>query len=426
MSGPISETAAFGVSMDVPNLSMSGLGSLSPDLRGQSLQCGQRYSITAVPAPGFLFSSWTGGVIPASTILTNKSTLLFLMQSNLVLQANFVTNFFIPNKGTYNGIFSDRNMTNPATSGSLTISVTDHGAFSGSIVIAGVTNGLSGQFDVVGNAVKQIGSPSSDPTRLYLTLDPNTSGQITGSVSNGQWNVFLRAVRGGFNSVSNPATNYARRYTVVLPGVDGDASLPAGYGYATLYVDLGGKATLVGKLSEGTTWSQAVLVSSTGEWPLYVPLSGKKGMTVGWMNLKTNAANGCDGRLNWIKAAGGGTSYTNGFIRGGIAAYGSAWQAHSPAFPWTNGLAIFSGGGLTNSFTNTFQLRANNAITSTNALTLTNNTSLGSLSGTVTPPANLGASKFSFQGVWLQNQLSGYGWFTNKGTSGKLELMILQ
>jgi hypothetical protein len=427
MSGPISETAAFGVSMDVPDLTLSGLGTLSPDLRGQALQCGVAYTITALPGTGFLFSNWTGGVIPANGILTNKPTLTFLMQSNLALRANFVTNFFIPNKGNYNGIFSDAATTNPASSGSLTISVTDQGAFSGAIVAGGVTNGLSGQFDLSGHAVKQVGPASADPTKLYLTLDPNAApGQMTGSVSNSHWNASLRAVRAGFNAVSNPATNFARRYTVAVPGVEGDASLPAGYGYATVYVDLGGKATLVGKLAEGTTWSEAVLISATGEWPIYVSLYGKKGMVLGWMNLETNGVNGCDGQLSWVKPPmPGAANYASGFVRTGIAASGSVWQARAPAFASTNGLAIFSGGGLTNAFTNTFQLRADNTITNTslNALALTNNATFGSFTGAVTPPDASGPG-FSLQGVLLQDHLAGYAWFTNQGTSGKVEIRM--
>jgi hypothetical protein len=412
--------------MDVPNLILAGPGSLSPDLRGQPLQCGQGYSITAIPASGFLFSNWTGGAVSPNGILTSKATLSFLMQSNLVLQANFVTNFFIPAKGTYSGIFSDAGMTNPTSSGSLTISVSDHGAFSGTIIIAGVTNGLSGQLDISGKGVKQLGSASTDPTRLYLRLDPNSvPAQITGAVSNSHWNSSVRAVRGGFNAVSNPATNYARRYTVAVPGVDGDPSQAAGFGYATVYVDLSGKATLVGKLAEGTSWSQAVSISATGEWPVYIPLYSRKGMVLGWMNLKTNHANDCDGQLTWVKPVGG-ANYTNGFARSDIEAFGLIWQARSPAFAATNGLAIFSGGGLTNSFTNTFQLRANNTIsnTSPNAFSLTNNITVGSFTGTVVPPQNAGASKFSYRGVLLQNQLSGYGWFTNNGISGKVEIRM--
>lgn len=428
VTGPISETAAFGVCMAVPDLTFSGLGTLSPDLRGQSLQCGQVYSITAIPGAGFLFSNWTGGILPANSVLTNKAALSFLVQSNLVLRANFVTNFFIPRTGTYNGIFSDEAMTNPASSGSLKISLTDHGAFSGTIVSAGITNGVSGQFDVSGKAVKQIGAGGADPTRLYLTLDPNGAPtQITGSVSNSHWNASLRAIRAGFNSLSNPATNYARRYTVAVPGVDGDPSLPSGFGWATLYVDAGGKATLAGKLQDGAGWSQTVLISAAGEWPVYVPLRAGKGMILGWMNLETNDVNDCDGQLSWVKpASAGAANYTNGFIQSAIPPFGSVWQARSPAFAATNGLAIFSGGGLTNSFTNTFQLRANNTITNTslNAFSLTTTTTLGSFTGTVIPPPNSGASKLSFQGVLLQNQLGAYGWFTNAGVSGKIEILL--
>ena len=65
---------------------IEGLGKTTPDLNGQWLELGKTYSMTAVPAAGFVFKNWTdqgGGV------LTNGRTLRFAMQPNLVVSANF-------------------------------------------------------------------------------------------------------------------------------------------------------------------------------------------------------------------------------------------------------------------------------------------------------------------------------------------------
>ena len=73
----------------VLTVSTNGLGSLNPNYNNALLQVGKSYTITATAGTGFTFTNWTGGVTLPLTVLTNKATLQFLMQSNLVLQANF-------------------------------------------------------------------------------------------------------------------------------------------------------------------------------------------------------------------------------------------------------------------------------------------------------------------------------------------------
>jgi uncharacterized repeat protein (TIGR03803 family) len=68
----------------------NGIGSISPNYGGSLLAVGQNYSMTATPGTGFAFTNWTGGTSLPLTFLTNGTTVAFLMQSNLVLQANFV------------------------------------------------------------------------------------------------------------------------------------------------------------------------------------------------------------------------------------------------------------------------------------------------------------------------------------------------
>ena len=74
----------------VLTVSTNGLGSLNPNYNNALLQVGKSYSITATAGTGFTFTNWTGGVTLPLAVLTNKATLQFVMQSNLVLQANFV------------------------------------------------------------------------------------------------------------------------------------------------------------------------------------------------------------------------------------------------------------------------------------------------------------------------------------------------
>jgi plastocyanin len=61
-----------------------GPGTVTPDLNGQALLVGGSFTITATPAPGITFTGWTGGLTSSAPRLT------FVMQKNLVLEANFV------------------------------------------------------------------------------------------------------------------------------------------------------------------------------------------------------------------------------------------------------------------------------------------------------------------------------------------------
>jgi hypothetical protein len=61
-----------------------------PNYNGASLQVGDSYAITAMPGSGCEFIYWLSGTNPPLTVLTNGTTLQFVMESNLVLQAYFL------------------------------------------------------------------------------------------------------------------------------------------------------------------------------------------------------------------------------------------------------------------------------------------------------------------------------------------------
>ena len=71
---------------------MTGLGTLSPNYSNAVLAVGTNYTMTASPGTGFRFTNWTGGTSLPLAWLTNGTTVQFRMQTNLILQANFVDN----------------------------------------------------------------------------------------------------------------------------------------------------------------------------------------------------------------------------------------------------------------------------------------------------------------------------------------------
>jgi hypothetical protein len=68
----------------------AGLGTVSPNYSNAVLAVGQSFSMTATPGSGFVFTNWTGGTSLPLGWLTNGTTVKFMMQSDLTLQANFI------------------------------------------------------------------------------------------------------------------------------------------------------------------------------------------------------------------------------------------------------------------------------------------------------------------------------------------------
>ena len=112
-----------------------------------------------------MFANWTGS-IPAGT-----PSLTFVMQNNLVLQANFIPNPFVPVAGSYNGLFSETNEVLHPSSGNFTISVTGSGSFSGQMQNGPSRYSLKGQFDVNGHAHVIIPRKNMNPLTVELQLD---------------------------------------------------------------------------------------------------------------------------------------------------------------------------------------------------------------------------------------------------------------
>lgn len=93
-------------------LTINGQGTVTPNYRGQQLQMGENYTMTAIPAKGFVFTNWYAvsliqplqdrntntvtpqltGIIPSDPpfYLTNSPTLKFTMGGFLAYIANFV------------------------------------------------------------------------------------------------------------------------------------------------------------------------------------------------------------------------------------------------------------------------------------------------------------------------------------------------
>ena len=182
--------------------------------------------------------------------------LSFVMQSNLVLTVTFVTNFFPPAAGKYNGLFFPATAVSRETSGMLyNLVLRDTGAFSGRLLIAGTNYPFATNFNASSNATLAAG-----PLELALTLD-TAIPQITGTVSS-NFTSYLTADR---------ASDFlpSAEYTILFSPSTSNA--PPGNGYA-LVTNRAGIVTLSGALADGTRYNQAVPVSRSGDVPVYASL----------------------------------------------------------------------------------------------------------------------------------------------------------
>jgi uncharacterized repeat protein (TIGR02543 family) len=71
----------------VMTVQTNGAGTITPAYNGKVLEIGKSYIMTAKAVSGSVFSNWTYGI--GGLVATNKTIVTFVMQSNLVLTANF-------------------------------------------------------------------------------------------------------------------------------------------------------------------------------------------------------------------------------------------------------------------------------------------------------------------------------------------------
>jgi hypothetical protein len=94
-----------------------------------------------------------------------------------------------------------------------------------------------------------------------------------------------------------------------------------------LMTNCGSTLALSVRLADGTSFSQAVPLSATGDLPVYGNLYGGRGLLLGWIGLQSGSLSG---NLAWIKPASRSAGvYANGFTNL-ISVRGSLGTSPSP------------------------------------------------------------------------------------------------
>jgi hypothetical protein len=392
----------------------NGFGTVGPKYNNALLAISNSYTMTATAGKGYVFSNWVSGT---GAVATNGPALKFIMESNLSFTANFIPNPFTAAAGTYEGLFSDTNGINEASSGFFSALVNDNGSFTAKFQQGLKIFPISGQFSLTGvwstDALK-----TWDDTGITLQLDLTGGDALTGGLTNPVWTAELEADRAVF-SRTNPAPQ-AGKYTLILPGTN-LVTQPGGNGFGTVSVDTSGTVTFSGTLGDGTKVTQMATESGQGQWPLYIPLDSGHGMLFGWLAFTNEPNRDIDGLLSWFKPSQPPTTLYQAGFTNELEAAGSAysWAQGTRVLNLTNGYVLLEDGGLAQSISNEFTLGANNLATGSNKLHLTITPSTGLFQGTTT---NSAGKTVSFNGALLQKQTNGFGQFLNGDQSGSVDL----
>jgi hypothetical protein len=401
------------------NLATNGMGYIAANLDTETLAPGRTCTLTAQPRPGQIFAGWVGSI--------NASTpkISFVLASNMLLQANFISNPFPVASGIYNGLFYESGQMQQESSGSFSLNVTARGTYSGRLQIGGHRLGLSGQLNFACQGTKALSLAGSPSLSLQFGINSGAeTNTISGSVSCQSWNANLIGDRATFNSRTNPFP-LAGTYTLVFPGQDDDASQPAGDGYAAVRINSSGVAVAVCSLADGSKLTQSAPLSPQWNWPFYAPLYSGEGMLLSWLTLADSNGGQISGLVNWIKPGNARASYYPAGFAYQTNAFGSAYQrpatSSAPPLDFTSANLAFIGGALPASFTNPVTLvSASRAFPQNSShLTLSFVTSSGLFKGSVADPS--GAGTYQFSGALLQPQ-AGYGFLLHASQSSRVIL----
>lgn len=417
-ASPVVSRAVTYVVVSPFTLHITGNGSVSPNPSGDLLDVGAEYKLTAKPLTGDVFSNWTDS---ADDVLATTEALTFTMESNLVLYANFVPNPFTPLVGTYEGLFYDSNDTQHASSGFVTVTLASSGSYSAKITLAGLSYSLSGLFSAGGVASNNIVRKGLPSVAVQWQLDLTGAG-LTGSFSDGVWTAQLNADRPATSPVAQ-----AGNYTLLIPGDDTNSlAQPGGDSYGTVTVSSTGGITFSGELADGTKVSQKANILPNGQWPFYIGLYSGSGSIFGWLTFSNQADSDITGTVDWFKLPQTSAKYYPGGFTNITDAAGSIYLFTNDVpvlnFSDGEGQAVFSNGNLAAAFTNQITLGAANKITnsSPNALTITLTTKSGLFKGSVVSPD--GGKPITINGVVLQKQDFGGGFFLGPSQSGSVFL----
>lgn len=322
---------------------------------------------------------------------------------NLLARTNSES-LFVPLAGNYAGLIAANPASN-AGAGSITLSVTLTGGFTGQLSLGGRTFKIKGSFDPNGDAV--LGLELVPAVLVALHLDPATH-EITGTLTGGV-TAALTAFAAPFGKKSPAPGGAAGKFTAFFPATENVTTKPKGTGFGTVTIGPTGSVKLAGTLADGSKVSQGSTLVSDTRWPLFVPLYKKQGFVAGLVSYAPAPGTGdFSGTLDWI--AGATTLYQPFTTQLGLSA-----ARYTPPAKGRRALdlpdTVPNGGFTAPGVDRVFTLDTKNAIKVTDPnpekLALT----LGTKAGTVSGHLLLGGKTRKLSGVLQLEQNIGAGFF---------------
>lgn len=279
--------------------------------------------------------------------------------------------------GTYQALLDHHAWYNGGYGGSLRITVTTTGSFSGTITRGIHKNSIKGKFtQATVDSVPQttFNVPRRSPyAPLFVTLQiPSGENTITGTLLEPSGETLsISGRKAGFSS-SRPATGFIGTWNTAyeIPSAHvGDLSLPQGACWARQKISSSGVATWTGRLPDGNSFTHSSLLSASGHASLHVMLHYYQASIQGWQALNPEAQTST-ATLYWIKSAFSKRKYPEGFPL--LTLLGTGGRYTPPAgsaliFGITPGLEnarfVFSQGGLASPYTQVFTLGSKHKIT---------------------------------------------------------------
>ena len=378
--------ATFFYVVEMPlGLQIVGAGSVVGATNGQVLRAGAYYTLTATPANGYIFDSWTGAVNSANPTLTFQVP---ANATNFSLTARFIPDPLPQLTGAYQGLFFAPNSPALENTGFISMSLQADGFFSGSILHRGGNYSYTGRFDSSGNAVIQgdLGGINRSINLRLQKTDP--AGLITGTFAGTATEVRLERSATALPATNAPPTG---QYTFMIPASSASPSsqlTPGGNGFGTGALGQAGGLNLSGVLGDGTEFSTSATLTRLSRWPLYVTLLGGRSVLLGWLSFNQNQPGNLDGSLQYIRSPDAlAPTYPAGFSNQ-VAFMASRYSSPingARALTWVYGLAVVNGADLLPGITNLVKLTPDNTLNvidaNGSALQLSFNPNTGLVSG---------------------------------------------
>jgi hypothetical protein len=407
---------------------VTGIASVNGDVHpnnGAALYVGEGYTLTANPAKNWWLTNWTKN----STVASTNATLGFIMESNLVVKANFATNLFVGAAARYDGIFYP-SFPQPATetnSGLIyNLVLGTSGVYSGKMYLgSGTPYTLAGAFDRSGRATETIERAVTAGGNVTLQMNipwQSVLRQITGLVQGSNAGGWICTNLNLYAAATN--TNNFPAYTVLLPQDTSVLGTPPSYGYA-LITNMASMVHIGGALSDGTSFSSFVEpINERDEFPVYASLYNNTGLLLGQLSLDA-ASNATvpEGSLIWFKPPQHTGLYANGFTAS-LDVEGSPWTnsvaALAGLFP-NDAQLTFSGGGLASNLVSMVQLTSSNTFRRVSGSTSFASGTINRTNGLMTLTfTNTSGKKVTASGTLLQNAGTGGGFFLGATNAGSI------